>query len=267
MDYQLSKILGLLSTCGSLVMSALLLGVVLLWSRRHRRAGRALLTLLAVFLAAVVATPLQPWLTGELENRFAPPPHLPDRIDGIVILGGMIRPNISKARGRPTMNDAAERLIEGARLARLHPEAMVIFSGGSADPWNSGASEAQFAGALLRQLGVAEDRLLLEDKSRNTYENALFSRGLLPTAPSGTWILVTSAMHMPRSVGVFRRAGWPVIPWPTSYLSGGEAEWANEDIPIMRLYYLSRTGHEWIGLLYYYLRGWSDSLFPRAMDN
>jgi uncharacterized SAM-binding protein YcdF (DUF218 family) len=262
MDYQLSKVLGLLSTSGSLVMLALLLGVFLLWRKSHWRAGRALLTILVLLLAGIIATPVQPWLTALLEDRFPAQPPLPAHVDGIIVLGGAIRTNVSKARGRPTLNDAAERLIEGARLARLHPEARLLFTGGNADPWNQSAREAGFAGDLLQQLGVAPDRLLLEDGSRNTYENALFSLRLLPQPPAGTWVLVTSALHMPRSVGVFRRLGWQVTPWPVSYLSGGDEDWVNEDIPILRLSRLSRAGHEWIGMVYYYLRGWSQSLLP-----
>jgi len=112
----------------------------------------------------------------------------------------------------------------------------------------------------LKQMGVAQDRLIIEDRSRNTYENAVFSKQ--QAAQDGNWVLVTSAIHLPRAVGVFRQAGWKVIPWPSNYLTGGDEDWANEDIPVLRLYRLSRTFHEWIGLIYYRWRGWSDSLFP-----
>ena len=178
----------------------------------------------------------------------------------------LFRSAISQARGRPTVNDAAERLIEGAHLARLHPEARVLFTGGSPNPWTPQANESEFASRVLLDMGVEKDRLLIEDKSRNTYENAVFSRALAPDRGEGNWILVTSALHMPRSVGVFRRAGWKVLPWPVNYLTGAQTEWTNEDVPVERLYFMSRTFHELYGLVYYRARGWSDSLFPAPDD-
>lgn len=261
MDYLASKLLGVLTTSGCLLMLMLLAGIGLLWLKSWRR-GRAVLTIVVVGLAIMLFLPVQPELTGLLENRFEVAPKLPDHIDGVIVLGGMIRPAISKARNRPTLNDAAERLIEGARLGRLHPEAKVLFTGGSADPASGRPTEATYAKEALLDMGVEPERLIIEDRSRNTYENALYSRALAPDGGQGNWILVTSAVHMPRSVGVFRQAGWKVIPWPVNFLSGGEPEWANEDVLIQRLYFLSRTLHEYVGLLYYRARGWSTSLFP-----
>ena len=261
MDYTASKLLGLLTTTGSLLTLALLAGLILLWGRRWRL-GRMVLTIVMLAVAAVTFLPVQPMLTGLLEDRFPATPPLPDHIDGIIVLGGMIRPVVSQARGRPTLNDAAERLLEGAHLAREHPEAVVLFTGGSADPWAPNARESDFAGKALIEMGVDPARLRLEDRSRNTYENAMFSRALAPDGGKGNWILVTSAIHMPRSVGVFRKAGWNVIPWPVNYLTGGGGDWANEDLAIQRLYFLSRTVHEMVGMVYYRLRGWSECLFP-----
>lgn len=261
MDYFASKLLGLLTTSGTLMMIALLIGTALLWSKRWKR-GRTFLTCAVLILSAVTLLPVQPALTGIIEDRFPQAPQLPEHIDGIIILGGMIRPAISQARGRATLNDAAERLVEGARLARLHPEAKVLFTGGSADPLSPSARESDFAGQTLRDLGVEESRLVLETKSRNTYENAIYSRELLPDHGEGNWILVTSALHIPRSVGIFRRIGWKVIPWPVNYLTGAKQDWANEDLPVERLYFLTRTVHEIVGMAYYRARGWTDSLFP-----
>lgn len=261
MDYTASKLLGLFTTSGTVLMLALLVGTFLLWSRRWRT-GRVLLSLVVLALAAVTFLPIQPALTGLLENRFQQAPPLPEHIDGIIVLGGMVRPAISRARHRPTLNDAAERLFEGAHLAHLHPEAKVLFTGGSPNPWEPQARESDFAEKALIDMGIDPSRLIIEDRARNTYENAVFSKPLTPDGGKGTWILVTSAVHMPRSVGVFRKDGWNVIPWPCNYLSGGEPEWTNEDVAISRLYYLTRTAHELVGLLYYRLRGWSDNLFP-----
>jgi uncharacterized SAM-binding protein YcdF (DUF218 family) len=261
MDYLASKLLGLLTTSGSLLMLLLLIGVALLWRPRWQR-GRLFMTFVVLALSAFLFLPVQPALTGLFENRFQQTPKLPDHIDGIIVLGGMVRTAVSQARGRPTLNDAAERLIEGAHLAHLYPDAKVLFTGGSPNPWTAEAREAEFARMALLDMGIDESRLLIEDRSRNTYENAMLSRSLVADGGKGNWILVTSALHMPRSVGVFRRAGWNVIPWPVNYITGAESAWANEDVPIERLYFMSRTLHEMVGLAYYRARGWTDSLFP-----
>jgi len=262
MDYSITKIVGLFTTSGSLIVIVLLIGVASLWSDRWWKRGRALLSLFLLAALLLVITPLQPWLTGMLEDRFPARPALPEHVDGIIILGGMLRPNISKARGMPSLNDAAERLIEGARLALEHPEAKVLFTGGSADPWNPESRESTFAGAALERMGISADRILLEDLSRNTHENAVLSADLPGVDRKAAWVLVTSAMHMPRAVAVFRQEGWNFVPWPTNYVTGGDVEWTNEDVPIVRLYNLSHTLHEWVGLAYYRLRGWTGSLFP-----
>ena len=246
-----------------LLMLALAGGVALLWSRRRWRAGRGVLTTVVVLLAICVLSPLQPALTGLLEDRFPPRPALPAQINGIIILGGAINPYVSAARGQITLNGAAERLLEGVRLAKAHPEAQVLVTGGSADPLRPEPREAPFAASILAQLGIASERLVIEEGSRNTHENAVFSRSLTTVGDGQAWILVTSAWHMPRAVGVFRRAGWPVIPWPVDYSTGGGIDWTNTDVAAVRLYRLTRALHEWIGLAYYRLMGWSDSLFPQ----
>jgi uncharacterized SAM-binding protein YcdF (DUF218 family) len=261
MDYPAVKILALFTSLGLWLTLTTMLAVLLLWCGKARL-GRFLLSVTALMLVLIVFSPLQPWLTGALEDRFAADPPLPASIDGIIVLGGMIRPAVSRARRRPSVNDAAERLLEGARLARLHPEAKLLFTGGSADPWDSGAIEAVYAAQLLHELGVTDDRLLIEDKARNTHENALFARAMAAPMPGQTWVLVTSAAHMPRAIGAFRSVAWPVTAWPVNYVSGGNASWAAEDVATLRFYVLSRTLHEYVGLLYYWLRGWSDALFP-----
>jgi uncharacterized SAM-binding protein YcdF (DUF218 family) len=263
MGYVLSKVIGALLTPGMILLIGLAAGIVLLWRRRRWRRGRALLSLLFLGFLICVATPLQPWLTEGLEDSFPADPPLPGRIDGIVILGGAIDPALSLIRQRVTVTDAAERLIAGAVLAKAHPEAIVLYSGGSADPLRPEATEAPQAAALLAALGVAADRLRIEDKSRNTYENVLFSQRLVAPAAGQSWVLITSARHMPRAIGIFRRLKWPVIAYPVDFQSGGGLEWANVDLPLQRLRLLAQALHEWLGLAYYRLNGWTDTLFPR----
>lgn len=262
MGYVLSKVIGALLAPGTVLAIILAIGIVMLWTKRYLRYGRALLSALALITAGLLISPLQPWLTETLENRFPENPPLPAHIDGIIVLGGAIEPLISEARHRSTLNDGAERLTAAVMLSKAHPEAMVLYTGGSADPLRQDATEAPWAADLLTNLGVPPDRLLAEGKSRNTFENALLSQDMVKPQPGQVWVLVTSARHMPRSVGIFNRLNWPVIPYPVDYQSGGDLPWTNGDIVLRRVRLLAVALHEWIGLAYYALNGWTDRLFP-----
>jgi uncharacterized SAM-binding protein YcdF (DUF218 family) len=262
MIYVLSKLLGALLAPGTLLLVLLVPATMLLWSRRRWRTGRAILTGVCFASLGLVLLPIQPFLTRTLEDRFPANPPLPAHLDGVIILGGAVDQFISQARGRVTLNDAAERVTEAVILAQAHPEAKVLYTGGSADPWRPQIGEAPYAARLLVALGIDPGRLIVEDQSRNTHENAVASRRLVDPKAGEAWVLITSARHMPRSVGTFRQAGWPVIAWPVDYATGGRGDWTNADLVVNRLRLLAQSLHEWCGLVYYRLRGWSDDLFP-----
>ncbi len=262
MSIFVAKVIGTLLTPGVLLLIGLVIGAALLWSQRHWRVGRRLLTAVAVVFALVAISPLQPFLTRTLENRFPANPSLPAEIHGIVILGGAVDQYISQGRHQISLTDASERLIDGAIMARVHPEALVLVTGGSADLGRPEPSESPFAATLLVELGVSPKRLVVESQSRNTYENAVFSQRQVDPKPGQAWVLITSARHMPRAVGVFRHIGWAVIPWPVDYTSTRGGDWSNLDFPVLRLRLFAQAIHEWVGLAFYRLSGWTDALFP-----
>ena len=114
-------------------------------------------------------------------------------------------------------------------------------------------------------LGVEESRLVLENRSRNTYENAVFTREMVEPQPGETWLLVTSAFHMPRSVGLFRKAGFDVTPWPADYRTAGtERIGPAQDNVADSLQNLSVATREWIGLVAYRVTGRIDSILPEV---
>jgi uncharacterized SAM-binding protein YcdF (DUF218 family) len=156
-----------------------------------------------------------------LEDRFAQPDPVPERVDGIVVLGGGFEGAINLARGGYELNASGDRFVEAAILARRYPDARLIISGGSGSVFIEGEADADTAPRLLMALGVPQERILLENKSRDTFENARFSREIADLQPGETWLLVTSAFHMPRSVGAFRQAGFQVVPWPVDYKTTG----------------------------------------------
>ena len=197
---------------------------------------------------------------------------MPKQITGFIILGGGIDGYLSPLRHEVIVTGAAARMIAAIRLAKQYPQAKIIYSGGNAALNNAGVSEAILAGQLWRDLGMSDAHLMLESRSRNTYENAVFSHELVQPQPGETWLLVTSAIHMPRALGLFRHAGWEVVPYPVGYstapktpISGTNSEWngmlgGNFLDNIEAIYWGSR---EWFGLMREWMEGRSKTLLPR----
>jgi len=162
-------------------------------------------------------------LTQFLESRYAAPDPLPRHVDGIIMLGGVLDSDIGLAHGEPQMGGTAERLITFANLGYRYRGARLIFSSGLGNLRQNGTSEGSMAAQALSDIGFNPGRrLIIEDQSRTTYENALLSRALAKPQNGQTWLMVTSAWHMPRAMGVFEKQGWHVIPVPTDFRTGGE---------------------------------------------
>lgn len=253
------KVLEMLLSPLELMLIALALALLLFRLGRGRLACRLVAACVAVQVLLAVL-PWSDWLLLPLENRFPPPP-MPERVDGIIVLGGVVDPEMSAARGQPSLNAAAERLTAMMELSRRYPEARVIFSGGSGSITRQELKEAPITRALLASIGADVDRVVFEGQSRNTRENAIFSRPLANPQPGETWLLVTSALHMPRAVGVFRAVSWPVTPYPVDYLTGGERSGPAFKVGA-GVSNLRTALHEWGGMAYYRWRGWSDSWYP-----
>ena len=236
------------------------LGAVLLWFG-CRRAGRLLVSLGAGGFAVIVLLPVDQWLLGPLENRFpAPPPG--ERYDGILVLGGALESGLTADRGIPSLNAAAERLTSFVMLAREHPEARLVFTGGPMPNRPDGPPEAEGVSVLLAELGVAPGRVVFESLSRTTWENAVLAHALVLPKPGEHWLMVTSAAHMPRAIGTFRRLGWDLEAYPVGYKSFRLASDRATRGFGERLDLIDTAAHEWIGLAYYRLRDRSVSLFP-----
>lgn len=255
-----SKLLWFVLRPATFALLLALAGLVLVW--RGRRAGRWPLLAGLGFYVAMLATPLPPLVLLPLEDRFARPAEPPARVDGIIVLGGAVDQNITAARDIPSLNGAAERMTELVVLARRYPGAKLVFTGGQGSLVHGSLNEADVARALWTAMGVDPARVIYEDQARNTYENAVLTKALVKPRPGEVWLLVTSASHMPRSVGIFRHVGWPVVPWPVNYRTGhGFA--ALYDAPFVERIGQFEVGlREWIGLLAYRLMGRTDTLFP-----
>jgi uncharacterized SAM-binding protein YcdF (DUF218 family) len=182
---------------------------------------------------------------------------------GVIVLGGAIDDEMGRAHNQVSLQDGAARLTAAAELARRFPQARLVYTGGSNSLTNADSSEARDAEKLLVGLGVDPARIQLEERSRNTDENARFTRDLVHPEPSQVWLLVTSAYHMPRSMGLFRKAGFNVLAYPVDYRSeGGIGDWRINHKSVHRLDVFDVALHEWIGLVAYRASGKIDDLFP-----
>ena len=255
-----SKLFWAVARPNTLALVLAVAGALLLW--RGRRFGRWPLALGLGWYVAVFSLPVAALLTLPLESRFARPASLPGPVTGIVVLGGAVEGELTAAHGIPALNGAAERMTEAVALALRHPEARLVFTGGSPSVVPGRPSESDTARRLFADLGLPAARLTFEEQSRNTHENAVLTHRLIQPRPGETWLLVTSASHMPRAMGCFRAAGWQVLPWPVNYTTARDPGlWWHWPFPT-RLNQAEWAMREWIGLLAYRLMGRTDALFP-----
>jgi uncharacterized SAM-binding protein YcdF (DUF218 family) len=196
MFFNASKIFWLVAEPVSLAIFVGLLGTVLLFTR-YARAGRALMAGAMIALAIGFVTPLGAILMRPLEDRFPQPPTDMPAPTGIIVLGGAVETARSEASGEVYLNADAARITTAVELARRYPNARLVYTGGSASFFREAVAEAISAREIWLSLGVPAERMMFEAKSRNTWENAVFTRELVKPKPGETWLLVTSAAHAP----------------------------------------------------------------------
>jgi uncharacterized SAM-binding protein YcdF (DUF218 family) len=259
----LSKTVGVLLMPTNFLIVLALVGVVLSLTR-FARAGRRIVIAAIALLTLAAFSPLGNLLLYPLESRFPQWNAAQGPPDGIVVLGGPIDPDLSMAHNVPVIRAAPDRIVAAAALALKYPNAKMVFSGGSSSLISNEAREADYAAATFESLGVAKGRLIMDRASRNTYENAVLSRQLAAPKPGERWLLVTSAYHMPRAVGLFRKAGFAVEPYPVDWHVG------RDTADILAFTQFSTDGlvrtdiavREWFGLVAYWLAGRTSALFP-----
>ncbi len=256
----LSKIIPLFFYPIGLSTFLTLLGLFWIWRKRLRRAvssiGLAIFVLL-FFSAPVVSR----WLLDSLESQYpATPFEKMPKVQAIVVLGGSIAfPNYHHRDVE--LMDSSDRILQAARLYKAQKAPIILMSGGNIDFLGSSdlPPESQLMAQLAVEFGVPKEVLLTETTSRNTYENAKNSWAVLQPKGIKQILLVTSAFHMPRSVAIFRKIGFTVIPATTDFRSGDgaedfllailpSAEALNDSTLVLK---------EWVGLFAYRLRGWA----------
>lgn len=246
-----------------LIVLGLLSGTALLWAGRQR-AGRLLVGGAGIALLVFGLLPGATYLARPLESRF-PQPDLPDSISGIVLLTGAEKVAASEASGLPQLGSHGNRYVAALRLAHRNPAARIVVTGEPLPHQGKPelGTQTAIARAILEDVGVHPARVLYEQHSGDTCDNAINTRRLVNPAAGDRWVLVTSAIHMPRAVACFRAAGWDdVIPQPDAYQSAAGAQGASSLRIVGNLDLLDDAVHEWVGLAYYRLAGRTTELFP-----
>jgi uncharacterized SAM-binding protein YcdF (DUF218 family) len=151
-------------------------------------------------------------------------------------------------------------------LARRYPEAKLALIGGEGGFIPVGLPESRATLGFVIEQGIAPERVIMEERSRSTHENAVYAKELIRPAPGATWILITSAYHMPRAVASFEAVDWPMIPYPVDYRIDPQTGLRANFSLLDGLSASSLAGHEWVGLLGYRLMGWTRQLFPAPAE-
>jgi len=243
----------------------LLIGTLLLWSPWHRE-GMYLVTL-ACLLFFILRLPS--WariLLVPLENRYSRPDPLPEKIDGIIVLGGAVNPGMTAARNTVSLSENCERLVHFVDLARRFPDARKFHLGGASSVKKAPKSESEVSAEALAMMGLPSDDVIFDTASGNTHENAVAFRQLVGERDDATWLLVTSARHMPRAVGCFRACGIPVVPYPIDYLTYGRQKFDFNPFPKIMNSALEAVIYEWIALLVYRAKNWTPEILPKAIS-
>ena len=258
-----SKLFWLMAQPLSLVFILLVLGFVFA-AAGFRRLNRFLSGLAALLLFLTLFTSAGAVMLQVLENRIVRPATLPANLSCIIILGGAFENEVIAKRGGIELNQAADRFVEGLKLAQAHPAARILVSGGDGSFSGQYDGDAQTSETFFSTFGIAPDWLIREDRSRTTFENAANTRQLLEANGLTNCALITSAFHMPRSVGLFRKLGIDVTPWPVDYRTSGDATLGPDfSQPSLNAQLTTTAMREWTGLLAYFISGRTHVLFPQ----
>ncbi len=261
MFFTLSKLFWFVADPSNVILLLLCVGTLMLFSPWWRK-GRLLVCLATLSGMALATLPIGNSLLLKLENRFPVVKKLPERVDGIITLGGVANQFVSISRGQVSLGGAVERLTEFISLARRYPDAKLVFTGGSGNIFRQDIKEADVLAPFFESLGLNPDRILFENRSRNTFENAVNTFDLVRPGVGETWILITSASHMPRAFATFSKAGWKIIPYPVDFsLEGNEIFSLSFNLGVGMGRFAAAL-HEWLGLAFYRLTGKSDAFFP-----
>jgi uncharacterized SAM-binding protein YcdF (DUF218 family) len=196
-------------------------------------------------------SPLSNFLLNKIEDYIQTSKYPVQQLTGVIVLGGSFNSGLeSKERNEVSLNSSSERLTKALEIYKKNPRILILFSGFSGELKHQGWSESDMAKKFFLDQGVKIDNLIFENQSRNTFENIKYSKDIIANY-KGTWGLITSANHMPRSFFTFKKQGLILEPINVDYKTGtSRMFWINFDIS-SGLSNWSIIFHEFIGIVYY----------------
>ena len=260
MTFYLSKFLWLIFNPFNLIIIIIIIGYFFnLFNYKILSKSLYIFVSFIFFISAIL--PTGSYLNYLLEKDFHSKNYLPEKIDGILILSGATNPYLTKEHNQINFNGSVERLTESISLIKKYPNAKIIFSGGSGSLKYPDLDHASVAKNFFSNMGVDSSKIYYEKKSHNTYENILFSKRIALPKINEKWLLVTSAFHLKRSLGVSEKLEWTFIPYAVDFKKTKKFSWKPSFNLLSNLLEFQQASHEWVGLLAYYLMGRSDRIF------
>ena len=257
MSFYLSKILWLIVNPFNIFIFTTIFTIFLHFIS-FRKLSLIIFLINFIFITFISFFPIGSYLTYNIEKEFHSNIKIPERVDGILILGGATNPLLFKEYDQISLNDSAERLVESVLIIRKFEKAKVIFSGGSGSINRSDLGHSQVAKLFYKNIGVDINKIFFEDKSRNTYENIIYSKNIAKPKKNETWLLITSAFHMKRALFIAEKNNWKLVPYAVDFKNTKEFKLTPNINLLSNLNSFQSGLHEWLGLVAYYLMGRTD---------
>ena len=211
-------------------------------------------TLLLLF---IFIFPTGNYLIHILEKKYNQDTNLSnfEKIDGLLILGGSTDPYLSHIYNQIIFMGSAERLFESTRIIKQFPNAKVIFSGGSNKLINNNYTESDNAKQFFNEMDISQNKIIYENKSRNTFENIFLSKQISNYKKGEVWIVISSAYHLNRAILVAEKLDWKLLPYATDFQQPKKINFFPNFNLFSNLAAIQLASHEWVGLIAYYLMG------------
>ena len=260
MSFYLSKILWLILNPFNIFIFITLLSIFLYFVKL-RRLSLIIFLINFVFIALISFLPIGSYLIYNIEKEYHSYIKPPDQVDGILILGGATNPLLYNEYNQISLNGSSERLVESVFIIKKFDKAKVIFSGGSGLVNRPDLDHAKVAKSFYKKIGIETNQIIFEDKSRNTYENIIYSKQIANPKINENWLLITSASHMKRALLIADKNNWKLIPYPVDFKNIKNFKLIPSLELLKNLNSFQQGTHEWLGLISYYLMGRTTKVF------
>jgi len=260
MSFYLSKILWLILSPFNIFIFITLLSIFLYFIKL-RRLSLIIFLINFVFIALISFFPIGSYLIYNIEKEYHSNIKPPEKIDGILILGGATIPQLYNEYNQISLNGSSERLVESVFIIKKFDKAKVIFSGGSGIINRPDLGHSQVAKSFYEKIGIEIEKIIFEEESRNTYENIIYSKKIANPKINENWLLITSASHMKRALLIADKSNWKLIPYAVDFKNIKNFKLIPNLKLLKNLNSFHQGSHEWLGLVSYYLMGRTDKVF------